>query len=63
MFTGKEVSADIIHHLINQPANAINIEINAHISMDKELAWGIEARLVNNEVWVIRLCGADADIT
>ena len=61
-FTGKEVSANTIQRSINHPANAINIEINANLSMDKRLAWGIEAKLVNNEVRVIRLCGADPDI-
>jgi hypothetical protein len=64
MFTGKEVSADIIQLFINHPANAINIETNAHHSMDKRLAWGIEARSVNDEVRMMRLCGvADPDIT
>ncbi|KAF8497137.1 hypothetical protein F5888DRAFT_1906980 [Russula emetica] len=61
MFTGKEVSADIIQHFINHPANAINLETNAHDSMDKKLAWGIEALSVNNE-WkyyfrVVKLAG------
>jgi hypothetical protein len=62
-FTGKEVSADIIQNFINHPANAINMQSDARHSMDKRLAWGIEARSVNNEVRVIRLCGADPDIT
>jgi hypothetical protein len=65
MFTGKEVSAEIIQHFINHPANAINIQYDAHQAMDKRLAWGIEAVLVDNEVRVMRLlCGvADPDIT
>lgn len=64
MFTGREVSADIIRLFINNPANAINIQADAHDSMDKRLAWGIEARPVNNGVRVMRLCGvADPDIT
>ena len=31
--------------------------------MERKLAWGIEARLVNDEVRVPRLCGADTNIT
>jgi hypothetical protein len=66
MFTGKEVSAEIIQYFINHPANAINIQSDAHFSMDKRLAWGIEARSVNDEVRVMRLCNygvAHPDIT
>ena len=65
MFTGNEVSAEIIQQFINHPANAINIQSNAHHAMDTRLAWGIEAVLVDNEVRVMRLlCGvADPDIT
>ena len=60
MFTGKIVKADEIQPLINHPMNAINLEHNAHVSMDHSLAWGIEAKSVNNEVRAIRLCGADS---
>jgi hypothetical protein len=64
MFTGNQVSADIIRHFINHPANAINIQADAHDSMDKRLAWGIEARSVDDEVRVMRLCSiTDPDIT
>jgi hypothetical protein len=63
MFTGNEVTADIIRR-INNPANAMNLESNAHDSMDKKLAWSIEAISVDNEVRVMRLCGiTDPDIT
>jgi hypothetical protein len=55
MFTDSLVSAETIQDLINNPANAINVEMNAHHAMDKRLAWGIEARTVNNEVRVMRL--------
>jgi len=48
MFTGKEVSADIVRHFIDNPANAINLQSDAYDSMDKRLAWGIEAKSVNN---------------
>ncbi|KAH9970169.1 hypothetical protein BJV74DRAFT_263479 [Russula compacta] len=50
MFTANEVSADTIHQFINHPANAINMHGDPHISMDMSLAWGIEARSVDNEV-------------
>ena len=65
MFTGEEVTANFIWRFINNPVNAINLETNAHDSMDKQLAWGIEAQLTNNnEVRVMKLCGiADPDIT
>lgn len=62
MFTGSEMRATEVQHLINHPANAINMEFNARASMNQNLAWGIEARSVNNEVRVIILCGADTDM-
>ena len=63
MFTGNAVTADIVLEFINNPANAVNLQADAHQAMDERLAWGIEARLVNNEVTVMRLCGiADPDI-
>jgi len=65
MFTGVEVTATSIWQFINNPVNAINLQCDAHDSMDKQLAWGIEAQLTNNnEVRVMRLCGiTDSDIT
>jgi len=65
MFTGKELDAEFIQRVINSPVNAINLEWNAHVTMDKQLAWGIEAQLTNNnEVRVMRLRGiADPDVT
>ena len=62
MFTRLEVRAAEILPLINRPGNAVNIQSDAHKSMDQFMAWGIEASLVNNEVRVIRLCGADPNI-
>jgi len=55
MFTGNMVTAQFIRDFVNTPANAINIQTDAHDSMDKRLAWGIEAKLVDDEVTVIRL--------
>ncbi len=55
MFTGNEVRAAEIQHLINHPANAINLHSDSYTSLDQVLAWGIEARSVDNEVRVIRL--------
>ncbi|KAF8338494.1 hypothetical protein F5887DRAFT_983104 [Amanita rubescens] len=43
MFTGSALDAQTIHDNINHPRNALNLETNAHDSMDKHLAWGIEA--------------------
>jgi len=64
MFTRLEVKKEEILPLINHPGNAINIQTDAHMSMDHYLAWGIEARpSVNNEVRVIRLCSADPNMT
>jgi len=64
MFTGEEVTANFIWRFINNPVNAINLQCDAHDSMDEKLAWGIEAQLTDNEVRVMRLCGvADPDIT
>ncbi|KAH9963117.1 hypothetical protein BC827DRAFT_1193455 [Russula dissimulans] len=49
IFTGQTINAEVVQKLINHPANAINIESNAHETMDKRLAWGIEARVVDHE--------------
>jgi hypothetical protein len=63
MFTGNEVNAVIVRHFINNPANAVNLEANAHRSMDQSLAWGIEAISENNKVRDMITCGvADRDI-
>ena len=43
MFTGSGLDAQTIHDNINHPCNALNLESNAHDSMNKHLAWGIEA--------------------
>ncbi len=43
MFTGSVLDAQTIQDNINHPCNALNLETNAHDSMDKHLAWGIEA--------------------
>ncbi|KAF5373480.1 hypothetical protein D9615_009461 [Tricholomella constricta] len=43
MFTGRALDADFVLQHINHPNNALNLETNAHDSMDKHLAWGIEA--------------------
>jgi hypothetical protein len=43
MFTGSALDAQTIHNNINHPPNALNLESNAHDSMRKSLAWGIEA--------------------
>jgi len=43
MFTGSALDGKTIHDNINHPRNALNLESNAHDSMDKSLAWGIEA--------------------
>ena len=65
MFTGHAVNAEDIQPSINHPMNAINLQGDAHRSMDQNLSWGIEARSesANNEVRVIRICGADPDMT
>ena len=49
-FTGQKLRADTVQQFINHPASAMNIERNAHESMDNKLAWGIEARLVDHTV-------------
>ena len=54
MFTDNEVTAEEVERFINHPTNAIVIEHNAHVSMNQHLAWGIEARSVNDGVRVIR---------
>jgi hypothetical protein len=61
MFTGNEVRAAEIQHLINHPANAINMNYDSYTSLDKVLAWGIEARSID-EVRVIRQYSAEPDI-
>ncbi|KAF8313010.1 uncharacterized protein EI90DRAFT_3136974 [Cantharellus anzutake] len=48
-FTSQMLNAKLVQQLINHPANAINIQTDAHDSMDQKLAWGIEARLVDHK--------------
>ena len=55
-FTGKQLQPEFIQANINSPTNAINVETNAHHSMDKSLAWGIEAKMVDDKVRVMSLC-------
>ena len=43
MFTGSALNAQTIHDNINHPRNALNLQGDADDSMDKHLAWGIEA--------------------
>ena len=43
MFTGSVLDAKTIQDSINDPCNVLNLEKNTHNSMDKFLAWGIEA--------------------
>ena len=43
MFTGSVLDAKTIQDNINDPRNALNLETNTHDSIDKHLAWGIEA--------------------
>ena len=43
LFTDSTLDAQTILDNINHPRNALNLESNAHDSMDKYLAWGIEA--------------------
>ncbi|KIJ17715.1 hypothetical protein PAXINDRAFT_97932 [Paxillus involutus ATCC 200175] len=49
-FTGHKLDAKIIQKYINHPSNALNLETNAHDSMDKNLVWGIEANFSDNQV-------------
>jgi hypothetical protein len=49
-FTGRILTADVVQHFIDHPANAMNIHGNERGSMDLQLAWGIEAREVDHKV-------------
>ena len=57
MFTGAALDTQTTHDNINHPRNALNLESNAHDSMDKHLAWGIEAKSSGGQVsfffWVL----------
>jgi hypothetical protein len=44
------LKAELVPELIDHPANAMNIQGDAHDSMDQKVAWGIEARLVDHKV-------------
>ena len=52
-FSGKPLSEEVKKN-INHPCNAFNAETNAHDSYD-DLAWGIEAIQVGNEVNILLL--------
>ena len=65
MLTSNKVRAAEVEHLIDHPSNAINMHYDPLVSIKLDLAWGVEARLANNEVRIIRLCSgsiADPDI-
>lgn len=48
--TGKMLAATFIKDYINTPKNALNLEVNAHTTMNRNLSWGIEARRVEDKV-------------
>ncbi|KIK74637.1 hypothetical protein PAXRUDRAFT_835932 [Paxillus rubicundulus Ve08.2h10] len=48
-FTGHKLDAKFIQKYINHPRNALNLQNDAHDSMDKDLAWGIEANFSDNQ--------------
>ena len=50
MFTGSTLSAQTVIDNINHPRNALNLENNTHDSMDRHLAWGIEAISFGDQV-------------
>jgi hypothetical protein len=63
-FTGHALRAEDVKQLIDSPSNVINVQTDAKQSMNLKLAWGIEARLVSNEVRVVGLLvcdGVDSD--
>ena len=49
-FTGTVLKAEDIQQYVNHPCNALNLQTDAHDSMDKHLAWGIEAKLCDDQV-------------
>ena len=49
-FTGHGLTADLISSAINSPRNTLNLETNLHFFMDKYMAWGIEAKFVDQKV-------------
>jgi hypothetical protein len=64
MFTGSALDAQTIHDSINHPRNALNLESNTHDSMDKHLAWGIEAISSGDDDQVSFVCfGCDLEFT
>jgi hypothetical protein len=50
MFTGRVLDARMVQNSINHPRNALNLQNDAHDSMDKNLAWGIEATFLDGRV-------------
>jgi hypothetical protein len=49
-FTGRILDTAFIQEIINHPKNVLNLQNDAHDSMDKYLAWGIEATFIEQEV-------------
>jgi hypothetical protein len=49
-FTGTLLKAEDVQQYVNHPCNALNLQTDAHDSMDKHLAWGIEAKLCDDQV-------------
>jgi hypothetical protein len=50
------LKAEDVQQYINNPCNALNIQNDAHDSMDKHMAWGIEAKLCDNQVCLYSSC-------
>jgi hypothetical protein len=50
MFTGRHLDAATIQQYINSPKNAMNLHSDTHDSMDKRLAWGIQAEFIDQQV-------------
>ena len=49
MFAGP-AARDVVVHNLNEPGNAMNMELNAHAFYD-DLRWGIEAKEEGGKVW------------
>lgn len=55
-FSGKVLPAMFIKDHINTPKNALNLQADAHTTMDHNLSWGIEARWVEDKVNWLTFC-------
>lgn len=53
-FTDRRLGVELVQQLIDRPANSMTLQYDAYASMRLRLAFGIEARSVDNKVDIMK---------